>query len=303
MVCWGGHSIGRGEYDYAKAVGYEFGLRGLDICTGCGAGAMKAPMKGATIAHGKQRNAEGRYIGISEPGIIAAESPNPSVNALIVMPDIEKRLEAFVRLGHGIVVFPGGAGTMEEILYVLAILLCEENASNRVPLLLTGPKEAAGYFSKIDAFIGFCLGPQAQSLYTVVLDDPEEVSRYMAAAMEEVKEFRRSVKDAYYFNWTLRIPASLQQPFSPTHENMAGLTLNRELDPFELAANLRKMFSGLVAGNVKAEGLAAVAARGKFKIHGDPDLMSALDDLMISFADEGRMKINADEYLPCYEIV
>ena len=49
MVCWGGHSIGREEYDYTKQVGYEMGLRDLDICTGCGPGAMKGPMKGATM--------------------------------------------------------------------------------------------------------------------------------------------------------------------------------------------------------------------------------------------------------------
>ncbi len=34
VVCWGGHSIGREEYDYTKRVGYELGLRGLDVCTG-----------------------------------------------------------------------------------------------------------------------------------------------------------------------------------------------------------------------------------------------------------------------------
>ena len=123
MVCWGGHSIGRDEYVYTKQVGYELGLRGLDICTGCGPGAMKGPMKGATIAHAKQRRHDNRYIGITEPGIIAAESPNPIVNHLVIMPDIEKRLEAFVRLGHGIIVFPGGVGTAEEILYLLGILL------------------------------------------------------------------------------------------------------------------------------------------------------------------------------------
>ena len=39
IVCWGGHSIGRDEYDFTKEVGYQLGLRGLDICTGCGAGA------------------------------------------------------------------------------------------------------------------------------------------------------------------------------------------------------------------------------------------------------------------------
>jgi predicted Rossmann-fold nucleotide-binding protein len=92
VVCWGGHSIARHEYAYTKKVGYELGLRGLNICTGCGPGAMKGPMKGATIAHAKQRISDPRYIGITEPGIIAAESPNPIVSELITMPDIEKRL-------------------------------------------------------------------------------------------------------------------------------------------------------------------------------------------------------------------
>jgi hypothetical protein len=111
IVCWGGHAIGRYEYDFTKDLGYQLGLRGLDICTGCGLGAMKGPMKGAALAHAKQRILDGRYVGITEPGIIAAESPNPIVNELVIMPDIEKRLEAFVRVAHAIVIFPGGAGT------------------------------------------------------------------------------------------------------------------------------------------------------------------------------------------------
>ena len=139
VVCWGGHSISREEYEYTKKVGYELGLRGLDVCTGCGPGAMKGPMKGATIGHAKQRIRDGRYIGITEPGIIAAEPPNPIVNQLVIMPDIEKRLEAFVRIGHGIVVFPGGVGTAEEILYLLGILLDPANAEQPLPVVLTGP--------------------------------------------------------------------------------------------------------------------------------------------------------------------
>ena len=63
VVCWGGHSIRRFEYDYTKKVGYELGLRSLDVCTGCGPGAMKGPMKGATIGHSKQRITDGRYLG------------------------------------------------------------------------------------------------------------------------------------------------------------------------------------------------------------------------------------------------
>src|SRR3569832_2087744 len=122
VVCWGGHSIGSDEYKYTKKVGYEFGLRGLDVCTGCGPGAMKGPMKGATIGHAKQRIQNGRYIGLTEPGIIAAEPPNPIVNQLVIMPDIEKRLEAFVRLAHGIVVFPGGVDPAEVARYMVGVM-------------------------------------------------------------------------------------------------------------------------------------------------------------------------------------
>ena len=143
VVCWGGHSIADGEYQYTKRVGYELGLRGLDVCTGCGPGAMKGPMKGAAIAHAKQRIANGRYLGLTEPGIIAAEPPNAIVNQLVIMPDIEKRLEAFLRLAHGIVVFPGGVGTAEEILYLLGVLLEPANAQLPLPVVLTGPRESA----------------------------------------------------------------------------------------------------------------------------------------------------------------
>ncbi len=146
VVCWGGHSITREEYQYTKDVGYELGLRGLDVCTGCGPGAMKGPMKGATIGHAKQRIEGGRYIGITEPGIIAAEPPNAIVTQLAIMPDIEKRLEAFVRLAHGIVVFPGGAGTAEEILYLRGILLEPANREQPFPIVLTGPKDSAAVF-------------------------------------------------------------------------------------------------------------------------------------------------------------
>jgi pyrimidine/purine-5'-nucleotide nucleosidase len=134
-VLWGGHSIEEQEYQYTKRVGYELGLRGLDVCTGCGPGAMKGPMKGATIGHSKQRISSGRYIGVTEPGIIAAEPPNAIVNQLVIMPDIEKRLEAFVRVAHGIVIFPGGVGTAEELLYLLGILLEPVNAG--IPLATT----------------------------------------------------------------------------------------------------------------------------------------------------------------------
>jgi hypothetical protein len=302
-VCWGGHSIGRVEYDYTKTVGYELGLRGLDICTGCGPGAMKGPMKGATIGHAKQRRKANRYIGITEPGIIAAESPNPIVNNLVIMPDIEKRLEAFVRIAHAIVVFPGGVGTAEEILYLLGILLHPDNADVPFPMILTGPKASAPYFEQIDAFLRLALGDSVAKRYRIIIDAPADAARAVARGIAEVREHRIASQDAFFFNWGLNVQLALQQPFAPTHDNMAGLKLHRDQAPHVLAADLRRAFSGIVAGNVKEEGIRAIEREGPFRIDGDPHIMRALDRLLTSFVEQQRMKLPGSVYRPCYQIV
>ena len=302
VVCWGGHSIPRNEYEYTKEVGYELGLRGLDVGTGCGPGAMKGPMKGAAIGHAKQHIKTGRYIGITEPGIIAAEAPNPIVNELVILPDIEKRLESFIRLSHGIIIFPGGPGTLEEILYLLGILLHPDNADIPFPVVLTGPENSADYFKQVNDFIGLTLGKKAQKKYDIVIDDPAKVARKMKSGLADVLEYRQSTNDAYFYNWGITIAKSFQLPFEPTHENMASLEISKSMPIHELAANLRRAFSGIVAGNVKEEGVMAVKKHGVFQINGDYEIMHALDELLANMAAQGRMKINGD-YIPCYEIV
>ena len=303
VVCWGGHSISRGEYDYTKTVGYQLGLRGMDICTGCGPGAMKGPMKGATIAHAKQRHYENRYIGLTEPSIIAAESPNPIVNSLVILPDIEKRLEAFVRVGHGFIVFPGGVGTCEEILYLLGILLDPANASVPFPLVFTGPEESAPYFEQIDRFLRLVLGESAAKRYEILIEDPVAVAHAMQQGIETVRDHRVEQHDAFFFNWELGIDLQFQQPFQPTHAAMAALNLHRGRPPHELAADMRRAFSGIVAGNVKEEGMGQIEKKGPYEIHGDPEFMHALDTLLRSFVAQQRMKLPGSKYIPCYRIV
>lgn len=303
VVCWGGHSISDLEYQYTKKVGYEIGLRGMDVCTGCGPGAMKGPMKGATIGHSKQRIVGGRYIGLTEPGIIAAEPPNPIVNQLVIMPDIEKRLEAFVRLSHGIVVFPGGVGTAEEILYLLGVLLDPANEGQPLKVVLTGPKNAADYFVQIRRFIEGTLGKEAADLLHVIVDDPAEVARYMVGVMDEVRDYRRSRSDSYNYNWLMRIPPAFQHPFEVTHESMRGLRLFRDQPAHELAADLRRAFSGIVTGNVKENGVRAIEKLGPYELTGDASVMKLLDELLAAFVAQKRMKLPGSAYKPCYRLV
>ena len=303
VVCWGGHSIDRREYDYCKSVGYQLGLRGLDVCTGCGPGAMKGPMKGAAVGHAKQRINNGRYIGMTEPGIIAAESPNPIVNELVILPDIEKRLEAFVRCGHGFVVFPGGVGTAEEIFHLLGILLHPDNTDLPFPLIFTGPESSEDFFRDIDDFLRATLGVEAASKYQIVIDDPTKVASLVNDGIRTVSHYRRSHADAFYFNWRLNIDLQFQLPFKATHESMGNLVLERSLPLHTLAVNLRRAFSGIVSGNVKDEGIRLVEERGPFELRGDAELVGRLEKLLQVFIAQRRMKLPGNDYKPCFRLL
>jgi hypothetical protein len=45
-----------------------------------------------------------------------------------------------------------------------------------------------------------------------------------------------------------------------------------------------------------------IEQRGPFEIHGDPEIMQALDALLRAFVDQRRMKM-VGEYQPCYRVI
>ena len=84
---------------------------------------------------------------------------------------------------------------------------------------------------------------------------------------------------------------------------MASLNLRKDVPIHVLAANLRRAFSGIVAGNVKDAGVRAIEAHGPFEIRGDNKVMRPLDELLRAFVSQGRMRLPGVEYTPCYRIV
>ena len=68
-----------------------------------------------------------------------------------------------------------------------------------------------------------------------------------------------------------------------------------------MIAELRRAFSGIVAGNVKDFGVGAVEKLGPYQLHGDPEVVAGLATLLSSFVEQGRMTLNAANYQPCFE--
>ena len=103
----------------------------------------------------------------------------------------------------------------------------------------------------------------------------------------------------------LRLPGEQVRSEAGVHhrpELPRRVDLHRGQATHTLAANLRRAFSGIVAGNVKEEAMRLIEQSGPFEIHGDPDIMQALDALLRAFVDQRRMKM-VGEYRPCYRVV
>ena len=124
----------------------------------------------------------------------------------------------------------------------------------------------------------------------------------MNQGLLEVKAHREQTSDSYYFNRNLHIPLLLQEPFVPTHKNVEELEIKSHGETHELAGMLRRLFSAIVAGNVKPEGIKAVEEHGPFAVHGEEALMREIDTLLAAFVDQRRMR-RVGEYKPCYKAV
>jgi pyrimidine/purine-5'-nucleotide nucleosidase len=88
-----------------------------------------------------------------------------------------------------------------------------------------------------------------------------------------------------------------------THASMRELQLHRRQPLHRLAANLRRAFSGIVTGNVKEVGVAAIERYGPYEIAADPEIMPLLDELLTAFVAQRRMKLPSSVYRPCYRLV
>ena len=83
---------------------------------------------------------------------------------------------------------------------------------------------------------------------------------------------------------------------------MSELNLSLSQSSQKLASELRRLFSGIVAGNVKPETRQLVNESGPFKVHVTPEIGGAIELLLKRLISENRMKIDG-VYTPCYRII
>jgi hypothetical protein len=313
----GGHHIPRHESVHHKRLGWGLGLLGLEMVTGSGPGAMEDPFKGALRGYVMNHHHDKKFIGITEDGIISGEPCNDYIDHLIVFPDIEKRLEAFVRMSRASLMFPGGVGTLEEILTILWIKMHPKNKGIRFPIYFCQPLQSGDYFKNILDFLRLCFDVDfkeaghvnyylSESLDKTNPDlDPKRAAYDLYEEMKVNEQYNQkrlaNASEKYFplWDWEIYFPEALQKPLVIEHNFVESLRFDRKMPMEDLFFSLRSLSSALVETNVRDRKY--LDKHGPFKLRGEPAILKAIDRLFESFAREGRM--GGREYRCPYEIV
>src|SRR5205823_213211 len=97
---------------------HALAARGMDVITGGGPGLMEAANAGVRSAHHEKSRSYG--LTLDTPTLV--ELPNSHLDIKSSHKRFSSRLDEFVRLSHGVVVAPGGIGTLLELMYVWQLL-------------------------------------------------------------------------------------------------------------------------------------------------------------------------------------
>jgi len=161
------------RYEAARRLARELGEAGYAIVTGGGPGIMEAANRGA------------REAGVLSVGcnieLPFEQAVNPYVDLAINFRYFFVRKTMFVKYAEAFVIFPGGFGTLDELLEALTLI--QTGKVRDFPVVLFGSGYWKGFLAWIrDMLLGEGkISPDDVDLM-VVTDDPAEVARIILAA-------------------------------------------------------------------------------------------------------------------------
>ena len=121
---------GRADYQQAVEVGAKLVRAGFAVITGGGPGTMEAASKGA-------HEAGGVSVGLNIV-IPQEQDPNPYLTLEVNFDYFFARKVMFVKYASGLICFPGGFGTMDELFETLTLLQTQKTKPS--PVALVGTK-------------------------------------------------------------------------------------------------------------------------------------------------------------------
>jgi uncharacterized protein (TIGR00730 family) len=122
--------------------GYEFGKQLAQSRLGCVSGAGNSGIMGEVVRGSV--DAGGWTGGSNVPHIIELEGLPSGLSSFWLMPDIYTRMQVMIRNSNAFVIFPGGSGTVQEM---LALMIFKQHGHPSMigkPVIIFNRKDARG---------------------------------------------------------------------------------------------------------------------------------------------------------------
>jgi uncharacterized protein (TIGR00730 family) len=176
-------AIYKGVYEVAR----QLAVMGIDIVTGGGPGLMEAANR--AVQDAKVRRVRSIGLPLDIPGLM--EVANPHLDIKSMHRRFSSRLDEFMRLSDGVIVAPGGIGTLLELFYVWQLL--QLSMVSPRPVVLLGRDYWGGLIRWMEGVVldHKLISPPDMS-YIRIVDTPEEAVQAIVPAFEEFKERRRA---------------------------------------------------------------------------------------------------------------
>ena len=122
--------------------GYSLGKKMVEQGYGCVSGAGRTGVMGAVV---KGAVESGGWTGGSNvPHIIKLEGLPEGLSSFWLRPDIYTRMEIMIERSDAFVIFPGGAGTLQEFLALLLLLEADDPIMKDKPIIVFNRIDKSG---------------------------------------------------------------------------------------------------------------------------------------------------------------
>jgi hypothetical protein len=164
-------------YELARTTARKLGEAGYSVITGAGPGVMEAANRGV-------QEGGGLSVGVNID-LPFEQRPNPYVDKLISFRYFFVRKVMFLKYAHATIVLPGGYGTLDELFETLTLVQTLKTPA--VPIVLMGSDHYGGLVDWIrERLLGSnYISPEDVELFRV-LDDPDEVVRYVSRSIDDM---------------------------------------------------------------------------------------------------------------------
>ena len=159
-------------YQLAERISFKFSELGFSVISGGGPGIMEASNKGAF--RGKSDS-----IGLNIR-LPKEQKPNNFQNIKISFHYFFTRKLMFIKFASAFVVFPGGYGTLDELLQVLTLI--QTKKINQVPIILVGSEFWNGLIGWLEqAVLSKKMINQEDLNLIKIMDDESSIVNYVKA--------------------------------------------------------------------------------------------------------------------------